>query len=491
MTLNYDDTNPLSIEQYGKRLEGKTFYDVVNESSIPYEEKEAKITSYSNKSRKGGLGNLIEELYFGYKPNSNQEPDFPKAGVELKASPYEFLKNGHIKAGERLVITMIDYNNPIEEDYYKSHVYEKTNKMLLIYYHRNKSLENNLQYPIDYVKLYSPPEEDLLIIQEDFRKINEKIRAGKAHELSEGDTMYLGASTKGANAKKSTVSQFYNPDVKARKRAYSLKNGFMTQVLNKYIIHDIDTYEPIVKNIEELREKSFEDIVQNRINQHIGKTDKQLCEEFDRPYNSNKAQWSELAFRMLGIKGNHALEFIKANIKVKAIRINENNTIKESSPLPTMALIDIAVDEWEESELFEYFESTKFLFVVFKEVGENYVLKGCQFWNMPKNLLETEVKKGYEQIAKVIKDGIEFMPEKQKSGVIIRNNLPKKAANEVIHMRPHSAKAFYVFEDGTEHGSGKIGDSELLPDGRRMTKQSFWINNDFIYSILEDLLKKS
>ena len=41
------------------------------------------------------------------------------------------------------------------------------------------------------------------IIIDDYNQINEKIKQGKAHELSEGDTMYLGACTKGATAKKS------------------------------------------------------------------------------------------------------------------------------------------------------------------------------------------------------------------------------------------------------------------------------------------------
>ena len=35
---------------------------------------------------------------------------------------------------------------------------------------------------------------------------------------------------------------------------------------------------------------------------------------YDREYNNNKAQWNDLSFRMLGVKGNHAAEFEKANI---------------------------------------------------------------------------------------------------------------------------------------------------------------------------------
>ena len=46
-------------------------------------------------------------------------------------------------------------------------------------------------------------EEDLKIIKHDWNLINGKILKGKAHELSEGDTFYLGACTKGSTALKS------------------------------------------------------------------------------------------------------------------------------------------------------------------------------------------------------------------------------------------------------------------------------------------------
>ena len=52
-------------------------------------------TTYANKLRKGGLGNLLEEVFFGYKANSNQEADFAEAGVELKVTPYEVKKRGN------------------------------------------------------------------------------------------------------------------------------------------------------------------------------------------------------------------------------------------------------------------------------------------------------------------------------------------------------------------------------------------------------------
>ena len=97
---------------------------------------------------------------------------------------------------------MIGYDRPIELDFETSHVFEKIKILLLVYYLRDKGIENKLLYPIDFIKLFSPPEEDMKIIKDDYEKIVRKIQNGRAHELSEGDTMYLGACTKGATAKK-------------------------------------------------------------------------------------------------------------------------------------------------------------------------------------------------------------------------------------------------------------------------------------------------
>lgn len=45
---------------------------------------------------KGAIGTVIEESWFGYTPNSESEPDFPEAGVELKVTPYLRGKTGSV-----------------------------------------------------------------------------------------------------------------------------------------------------------------------------------------------------------------------------------------------------------------------------------------------------------------------------------------------------------------------------------------------------------
>ena len=486
----YDHTDPLSIEEYGKRMVGHTFGEILSWADLAAGI-ESDIEAYGNAARKGGLGNLIEERFFGYKANSESEADFKEAGVELKATPYEKKQNGELRAGERLVLTMIANDKPVDKDFYTSHLWQKCKLLLLVYYLRDKSLGNNMLYRVDYVKLFTPTAVDLAIIEQDYKAIIEKIQSGKAHELSESDTLYLGACTKGSTAEKSTVPQFYPPHIPARRRAFCYKNSYMTHVLNEYIVKDVTTYEPeesIITDAGVLADRTFQEYITDKIRQFVGKTDRQLCEMFGREYNNNKSQWVDLAYRMLGIRSNKAEEFVKANIVVKAIRLEENGKMVENSPLPAFKYKELLTEEWEDSTLYNYFEETKFLFVVYKSNGSEYVLKGSQFWNMPFEDFE-EVHEGWQKIVDVIRDGVVLTPTQTKHGIVIKNNFPKKADNRIIHIRPHAQKRYFKFEDGTILGDGTEAHANELPDGRWMPNHSFWLNNDYIVSQLKDELK--
>lgn len=518
--------NPLDAEdilRYAKWLIGRTFYDVLeadykeNCSSsdvLLFDQVDSEnqildnhIVKYGNVQRKGGLGNLIEEHFFHYSANSCSEADFSQAGLELKVTPYEerigrgkHFGEKYYVAGERLVLTMIDYNQrPIEFDLLKSHLWQKCSKILLVYYLRNKSLVDVLRYRIDYVGIYTPNESDIIIIRQDYFTIMKKIAGGQAHEISESDTMYLGACTKGSTAAKSIVIQIEN-GIPAQKRAFCFKTSYMTAVLNEYFINTQEEQDVVVTNTNLLADLGFEGYIQSKINQYVGKSDREICRLLNLEYTGNKAQWINIAFRILGIKSNKAEEFQKANIVVKATRLEENGSIRENTSFPPFKFIDLANEVWvnsddednlRQSTLQAYFSTTKFLFVVFKKQGNEYVLTGCQLWNMPYKDLNITVRKGWETIQRIIINGVKFTKKIVKSGdrrgkYNIQNNLPGKEDNPIIHIRPHAQKAYYKF-DGYEEGNPSDGNQ--LPNGDWMTTQCFWLNNTYVRSILRDDLK--
>ena len=72
---------------------------------------------------------------------------------------------------------------------------------------------------------------DLQIIKNDWQIIHNKILSGEAHNISEADTMYLGACTKGADSESNYRKQPYSP-IKAKQRAYCLKASYMNSIIS-------------------------------------------------------------------------------------------------------------------------------------------------------------------------------------------------------------------------------------------------------------------
>ena len=464
----YDKTDPSSIEKYAQRLIGKTFRDIVDEDERKQSRTlckedlcESKLSD--NKKNKGNLGQLIEEKFFHYACNSDSRPDFYEAGVELKVAPYKINPNGKIVAKERLILTMIDYFAVVNEEFETSHLWNKSKLILLIYYLYVKEAKSNVDYKINYAKLFTPPEQDIKIIKHDYEVIVEKIRDGRAHELSESDTLYLGAATKAATSSDRRKQPYSNE--LAKPRAFSFKNSYMTYVLNNYVISGKSTYEPIIKSgaID-----SFEEYVVDKINEFCGYTVLDLCNKFEISFQKKiKNLEAIIAYRILGIKGNHAEEFEKANIVLKTIRIGKNNKIKESMSFPTFKFTELIHEEWETSTFGTYLEQTRFLFVVYKfNLQNELVLRGCQFWNIPYRDLHVEVHNVWNRTKQVLKEGLKITNRNGKN----YSNLPGAAENPVCHVRPHAKNAKDTYE---------------LPDGRQYPKQCFWLNNTYILSQLE------
>ena len=470
---DYDETDALSIESYSQNLIGHSF---------------AELCPIEYTANKGNLGQIVEKYFFHYDCNNDSRPDFPEAGVELKVTPFKELKNGKFSAKERLILTMINYMKIVEElSFEESHLWKKCNLILLVYYKYIAGIRN-IDNKVYYSKLFTPPHQDLLIIKDDYNFIVEKVKSGRAHELSEADTLYLGAAPKGSKSTDRTVQPY--SDIPAKPRAFSFKSSYMSYVLNNYILTGKKTYESIAKKPVD----NFEAYVTEKINQYKGRSVYDLCKQYGIEFKARhlsvavkeggeppKAKPEEgippknleamLAYRMLGITSNYAEEFVKAGVVVKTIRIEKKNRIAQNMSFPTFKFKELIKENWEESTFGNYLRETKFFFVVYK-FDEDDVLrvKGSQFWNIPYNDLENDVRKVWEKTKQTIIDGVKI---EKKNGTTY-NNFPKMKDNKVCHVRPHGKNA---------------ADVDILPDGRALAKQCFWLSNKYIYSQLNENLK--
>ncbi|MBW9158675.1 Sau3AI family type II restriction endonuclease [Clostridium tagluense] len=472
LILLYDKKSPVSIEKYAKKLIDMTFREVIGSHVDP------KV------GNKGGLGHLLEKYHFMYEINSDKDPDFKEAGVELKSTPYKInVKKKNTVAKERLVLNMINYIEVHEEEFRTSSFMYKNGLLLLVFYLYEPDVDR-LDYIIKYVQLFQFPEKDLKIIQDDWNRIVSKIKSGKAHEISEGDTNYLGACTKGKDSNSVREQPF--SDEMAPQRAFCLKASYMTHILNEYIMKNKVTCNPItlvdgnddmeeltvvaegessydtvalyddsiVKNISEIKDITFEELVLKKINKYKGRSIYELAELFtvvSRP--GSKAFTWDVAKGLLDVKGKYIEEFEKANIKVKTIRIEPTGNIKEHMSFPTFKYTEIIHEEWETSTLRELFLNTRYLFVIYKFDNQGILrLEKGMFWNVPYEQLEGDIRKVWEETVSRIRLG-----ECEK--------LPKSTDNPVLHVRPHA-------NDGN--------DTYVTPDGNHVVKKCFWLHKNYI-----------
>ena len=415
---------------------------------------------------KGTHGHILEEDVFQYGSNSRSAPDFEEAGIELKVTPYKKNKNGTLSAKERLVLNIINYMEEYKNTFYTSHFWYK-NQLIEIIWYLHEDDKPKSEFKITHSLLFTFPEEDLPIIKQDWYKIINKIKAGKAHELSEADTMYLGACTKGANA--SSVRKQPFSDILAKQRAFCLKTSYMTQLVRDYIGGE---HLERIANIMPT-EMSFEESLENQLKRYKGKTVNELASMFN--IDSKAKNLNEILIaRMLGVKGRLAAtdEFVKANIVPKTIRINKNGSIKESMSFPTFKFEEIINETWEDSELREMFNTTKFMFAVFKEYDGTYHFDSVKFWNMPIYILDNDVKDVWTRTVSIIETG--NIVKEVKNGNRI-TNFPGMSENKCCHVRPHAQNANDTYP---------LPVTDEITGSNSYTKHCFWLNNAYILKII-------
>ncbi len=449
MQASYDKTDPESIKAYAQELIGKSLYESI---SIDLSE--------VNTTNKGNLGQIIEDFYFHYNPNSNKGPDFLEAGVELKTSPLKKLKNGSFVSKERLVLNIINYDEMYEETWEQSSFLSK-NKLLLLMLYLWEEDKGILDYIFKLADLWEFPEQDLKIIKDDWMKIFQKIDDGKAHELSEGDTLFLGACTKGSSSKDLRTQP--KSDILAKQRALSIKQKYLNfmihELANRYYGPEAKQkmgyeFERIVKSIDEYNEgETLEGLVQRRFEPYFGKSIADLKAEFDLNFSPRSKHKAYLITKgILGISSEKKIdEFEKADIEIKTIALESTGTLKESMSFPHIRYNDIIHQKFENSPIYEKL-TKRFFFVIFQK-DDNGIkrLNKIMFWTMPKKDLDT-YKKLFNDTKKKINDGD-------------YENFIKISDGVVGHIRPHGRDKQDLME---------------TPQGTKEIKRCFWLNSKYV-----------
>lgn len=459
MKLQYNPSDKNSVIEYAKKLKGKSLRQVCDPKILEH--------SYSGK---GNFGQVLEKFYFGYEPNSNSEADFAQIGMELKSSPLKQLKNEEFRSKERLVLNIINYVNVVNQNFENSDFFKKNASILLIFYLHQAGYDI-LDLIIKLVDEWSFPSTDLEIIKKDWELITKKIADGKAHELSEGDTFYLGACTKGANALSVRKQPF--SEIPAKQRAYSFKQGYVNHIIASIANESKGIYGKLIPNAQVAKKQTIEEIVISKFKPFYGKTEQEIVKILKIEINTKaKSFHANLTKAILGIELDKEIEeFEKAEIIVKTVRLKENDLPKEDISFPNFKYEEIVNQEWEDSD-FKHILEHKFLFVFFQFENEKLILKKVKFWNMP-YLDLIKVEKVWTKTKQIVAKG-EIVKEikTNKKGKEIRfTNFPSKKFSSISHVRPHAKDASDTFE---------LPKKDKLTKQNEYTKHCFWLNNTYV-----------
>ena len=418
MNYKYDRSDKNSIEEYARLLLDKSL------NQVREDDEEYRL---DNQKAKGQLGQAVEKYYFGYKINSRQEADFNEAGVELKVCPIKAIKTKKssdnlrerigYSAKERMVLTIIDYFKLNDETWEHNSLMKKCKDLLLMFYMHEKDIEKgNLIFKI--ISLWTPSEKDLRIIENDWSIIHSKVRAGKAHEISEGDTMYLGACTKGSTAEKSKRAQ-PNSDLMAAQRAFCYKRQYVDCIIEELLQKEKSRNTSKIKALTD-ENMLFDEKIYNVFN---GIMNKSVAEIMDM-YSIKRERKSKSFIRLVvddvcstvfGDRLDKFDEFIKSGIEIKTIVLKPNGMPKESMSFEQIDFCELVSEEWETSTIRNKFENKKHLWIIFKsridfskqsELSlDDLVLNNVMFWNMPISDLEGSMHRVWQDTVTKVKNG--------------------------------------------------------------------------------------
>ena len=437
----YDKSSVQSIYNFAKLITGRTLDEV---TTLP--------VAVENMRNRGDLGKMVEDFFFKHQPPNTGEPDFAEAGLELKTTGLVKDSKGGYRAKERLVLTQINFTKLASEAWENSTLLHKCQLMLILFYLYDKQVSVFEQKFVLPPLLLEFPGEDLIQIRRDWEIIKAKVQAGKAHELSEGDTFYLSACRKGSGGpKEKLVKQPFSAEG-AKSRAFSLKSSYVTKLIKGHSDSEAKLGVSLKMTFEEATEAKFKPFYGKTIDEISSRLNYFKVSKNQKGFNRS------LANRILADGDADVAELAKAGIQMKTIRLSKTGKLKESMSFKGFTYMDIVHEEWDESTFAEELEK-KFLFIVFQLDQEgNERLKKVVYWNMP--YADREMAR--------------LVWERTRDQVKVdARNLPKSTENPVAHVRPKATNS---------------KDTIPTPQGMMLVKKGFWLNRGYVEKVINSLL---
>jgi DNA mismatch repair protein MutH len=403
---------------------------------------------------KGEIGFAIEQ-FFGMPANTRSAADFSRAGIELKAVPLVRSGSG-MRSKERTVIGMINYMKIVDEEWSSAHVRSKLDILFIFYEHMFGV--SKADFPVRQALLWRPKAEEP-VLRRDWERVRDKVKAGLAHELSEGDGRLLGPCTKAADSSKRIRQPITTFSVTAKPRAFALKPSF-TSALYQMSTGSLDEMQSLMASLEVDDVDDFEEALLRRYGRFVGRELGDVADELEIAQSTGKGYAASVVRRALGAKSVRAKlrEFEEMGITVRTTRVSPEMFPYEAMSFPAFRYMQLVDEEWTDSALLDQLDGL-FIFPL-EGVNKGTIPARCiirrpTLWRPSAEDLET-AEREWTMFRDLIASGS-------------ADALPTASATSMLHVRPHGRDS---------------SDTDLAPVVGQVVKKSFWLNRGFVQKLL-------
>lgn len=474
---------------------------IVNKSLLEVDKNNAFAKTLNNPKVTGIAGDVIEKSVLGYNSNSYQSPDIKIDGIDyevkttgirysVKSKKNKIQVNTDFEAKEPMSITAVSPNKIVTETFENSNFWHKLENLLLIYYHYDSTKTvQSWEYKNFKIKGYdfhNFSKIDKKRLFNDWKKVQDFIKDAKNNfEYPEERYSELG-TLRSELLLIDTAPKWPNSPRFRLKR--STVTAMVQETFENKKFEQLDNFDSMdsIDNILKTATKDYKGLSIAELITKLNIENTWEKEQKDVP----KSITENILLHILNSKSkklNNIDIFVKANITLKTIVQTSTKKHTEDTKLEKIDFNDLITNEsFENSQFFNYFNESQFIFIIFEEknkfskLSENIFL-GFKRIYFSDEFINNDVKKCWSHTRNLITS------KKLEETIITRKNtnIPLKNKNGTLKTSINFLKS----KENTIflRGSGK--DSSIKPlkiNNISMYQQYFWIKGSYIIKLLNN-----
>ncbi|UTC06596.1 restriction endonuclease [Latilactobacillus curvatus] len=443
----------------------------------------------------GIAGDVIEQSVLGYPADSYQKPDLIVDGVEVELKTTGIRKSkknsNQYEAKEPMSITAVSPENIVTENFETSNFWHKLEHLLLVYYlydsEKSVVASEYARFPIKGYDFHEFNDDEKEILRNDWTIVSNYIRELQTlHEIPED--FYPTISSK---LRPNLMMIDTAPKWPHRPR-FRLKRTAVTTLVQQHFGKNLETLDQDLNSFAEIDHQ-----LSLFTRKYQNKTIRELLNIFSIPIKLGskgdvaKSVTEQIVTHMFGAS-SHKISNIKLFSEIGLVGKTITQTTSGNRTEDTK-LLSIDFEEWldpnityEESSLYDYFNETQFLFIIFEEQSSKDKLldnkfKGFKRLSFNETFINDIVKSTWEDTRTTIFENqlVEINRRNAKGELIINKNgvvstkinLPKSATHQ-------------VFLRGTGNDSSN---KPVEINGIKMYRQYVWIKGTSLVALLNDI----